>query len=138
VRIGARRQPNGQFGGDAGTSYCAPDPTPVPLPSRAEPVPGALYLLPRGSLSGQLVDATGNPFAPGDNWDVKAIGDIERYEPDGGVGIATNPDGSFLIPALAEMGWSIEIVSRSGKVVGSAHVEVQGGLRAFVEIEISE
>ena len=101
------------------------------------PVPGALHLLPRGSLSGQLVDTTGKRFAPGDNWDVRAIGDIEQYEPDGGVGIATNPDGSFFIPALAEMGWSIEIVSRSGDVVGSAHVDVQGGLRAFVEVEVS-
>ena len=96
------------------------------------PIPGALHLLPRGSLKGQLVDAKGKRFAPGDNWDV------EQYEPDGGVGIATNPDGSFFIPALAEMGWSIQIVSRSGDVVGSGHVAVQGGLQAFVEIEISD
>ena len=102
------------------------------------PIPGALHLLPRGSLKGQLVDAKGKRFAPGDNWDVVAIGDIEQYEPDGGVGIATNPDGSFFIPALAEMGWSIQIVSRSGDVVGSGHVAVQGGLQAFVEIEISD
>jgi hypothetical protein len=112
-------------------------PTAVPVPSPAVADPDALYLLPRGSLKGQLVDAAGQRFEPGDNWDVRAIGDIGQYEPDGGVGIATNPDGSFYIERLAEMGWPIEIVSRSGEVVGTAHVEVQGGLQAFVEVAVA-
>jgi hypothetical protein len=114
-----------------------PTPTPVPLPTRAVVDPDALYLLPRGSLKGQLVDDAGKRFAPGDNWDVHAIGDVGGYEPDGGVGIATNPDGSFFIDRLAEMGWRIEIVDRSGDIVGTAHVDVEGGLQASVEVEVS-
>lgn len=115
-------------------------PTPTPVPTVADqslgPVPPAF--LPRGSLRGQLVDASGEAFAPGDNWNIFATGDIDRYEPDGATGMSTNPDGSFLIDGMAEMGWAIEVMDRTGAIVGSAHVDINGGETSYVEIEVQK
>lgn len=101
--------------------------------------PSTLDALPRGSVEGQLVDVAGNDLAIRD-LEVRAIGDISSYEPDGGIGINTRADGSFEIPRLAEMGWTIEIIrvqpGLPEEVIGSAHFEVVGGRATHIEIPV--
>ena len=83
--------------------------------------------LPRGSVVGSVVDASGAAVI-GHNFDVEAVGDIGDAEPDGGVGIATDQTGMFRIAALAEMGWEISIKDPgTGIVLGRTHVVVVGG-----------
>jgi hypothetical protein len=95
----------------------------------------SLAKLPRGALRGQLVNGLGLEISG--EFDVRAIGDLGNYEPDGGVGISTNMNGSFFIERLAEMGWTIEIVEFStGRVIGSAHVTVVGGRTATITIRV--
>lgn len=92
---------------------------------------------PRGSLSGQLVDAKGDPWAPGENLIVSIIGDVGAYEPDDPMGIGTTFEGSFEAAKLAEMGWTIKVYRhQTGQVVGTAHVQVVGGQTTYVEIEV--
>jgi hypothetical protein len=94
----------------------------------------SLEMLPRGALRGQIVNALG--LSVGGAFDVRAIGDRGSYEPDGGVGISTETDGSFFIERLAEMGWTIEIIDSTGRVIGSAHAEVVGGETAHITVRV--
>ena len=99
--------------------------------------PDVLGDLPRGSVQGVVVDASGTRVR-GHNYSVDAVGDIENYEPDGGVGIATSVDGTFNITKLAAMGWEISIRDpANGKVLGHAHVRVNGGQTTTVQITLT-
>lgn len=83
--------------------------------------------LPRGSLRGIVVDDLGRPVT-GRNLDISAVGDIGNYEPDGGVGIGTELDGTFVIERLAEMGWTLTVRDpKTGATLGDVHVVVSGG-----------
>jgi hypothetical protein len=95
----------------------------------------SLEKLPRGALRGQIVNALGLKVRG--VFDVRVIGDRGSYEPDGGVGISTESDGSFFIERLAEMGWTIEIIDFStGRVIGSAHAVVVGGETANITVRV--
>ena len=64
----------------------------------------------------------------GRNLDISAVGDIGNYEPDGGVGIGTELDGTFVIERLAEMGWTLTVRDpKTGATLGDVHVVVSGG-----------
>jgi hypothetical protein len=55
------------------------------------------------------------------------------------VGIAVDPDGSFLIDQLPPTGYTVTILALAGdgnRVVGSEHVTVSPGGTTAVEIEI--
>lgn len=96
--------------------------------------------LPRGALVGQVVDAVGRPVREAD-LEVRALGAISDYEPDGGVAYGTRADGSFKLPKLAAMMWTITILrDRPGlapEAIGSTRVHVIGGLTVSVRIVVS-
>ena len=99
--------------------------------------PDTLAALPRGSVNGIVVDQGGGPVV-GRNLEVIAIGDISGAEPDGGVGIGTNADGTFVIPKLAAMGWEITIRDPvTGVVLGEGHAVVTGGHTTNVQIKVA-
>jgi hypothetical protein len=99
-----------------------------------------LARLPRGSLAGLVVDKSGKPTAVGAN--VEATGSISNYEPDGGMGWGVGQDGTFLIPRLAAMTWTVSINDLTKErtdprfVLGTATVVVHGGETARVKIVI--
>jgi hypothetical protein len=74
----------------------------------------------------------------GRNLDIEAIGDVGAYEPDGGVGLATETDGTFSIERLAEMGWGIIIRDpATGSELGRIHIRVRGGETTTVQIQVA-
>lgn len=95
--------------------------------------------LPRGTVVGQIVDGEGNSISIRD-LEIRATGDIQQYEPDGGLGINTRADGSFEIPRLAEMGWTVEVIRLQPggpeSVLGTIHVDVLGGKTTRVNVPI--
>jgi len=93
--------------------------------------------LPRGSIHGVVTGQDGKPVA---GLEVDARGDIEDYEPDGGVAYATSDDGTFVIPRLAAMGWLIRVLEatpgRDPRTVGVLHVVVRPNATEYVEIQV--
>ena len=90
-----------------------------------------LAQLPRGTLAGQVVDGSGEPTAVGAN--VAAIGLIAHYEPDDGVGYGVGEGGTFVIPRMAAMTWTVSINDLSMEpedpryVMATAQVVIRGG-----------
>jgi hypothetical protein len=98
--------------------------------------PDPLASLPRGSVRGVVIGRNRLPVT-GRNLDVVAVGDFGHAEPDGGVGIATDLDGSFFIERLAEMGWTITIRDPvTAEELGHRHIEVVGGQTTRVTIVV--
>jgi hypothetical protein len=91
--------------------------------------------LPRGSLTGRVIDGGGAPLA---DLEVRLTGDVASYEPDGGVAYSTDGDGRFTIPRLAAMGWSVDVMQtvpdRAVVVVGHVHVSVEAGRPTVITI----
>lgn len=99
--------------------------------------PDILPSLPRGRVEGRIVDASGQPVL-GRNFDVVAVGDIGSYEPDGGVGIATDVDGTFVIERIAEMGWQITVRDPVNQAaIGTSHIMVHGGETTKVDVVVT-
>jgi catechol 2,3-dioxygenase-like lactoylglutathione lyase family enzyme len=99
--------------------------------------PDQLAKLPRGSIRGVVVDASGRAVTDR-NLDVLAVGDISDYEPDGGTGIGTDLAGAFEIDRVAAMGWTITIRDPlTGATLGSTHTVVVAGRTATVRIQIA-
>ncbi len=97
-------------------------------------------MLPRGSLVGQIVDQHGQPVREA-GLKVEAVGSIGDAEPDGGVAYQTRADGSFVLPSVAAMTWTIRIHPSDsrlfGRVLGTATVEVTGGEAARVMVRVT-
>ncbi len=99
-----------------------------------------LAQLPRGTLAGRVVDRSGKPAAAGAN--ISAIGAVARYEPDDGVGYGVTEDGTFVIPRMAAMVWTVSILDPSKEledprsVMASAQVVIRGGETTRVTIVI--
>ncbi len=96
--------------------------------------------LPRGSIAGRVVDKNGAPVRVA-GMVIEAVGSIAGAEPDGGVGYATSDDGTFLLPRVAAMTWTIRIhpadLRLYDHVLGSASVSVQAGEQAHLVIPIT-
>jgi len=100
--------------------------------------PDPVAALPRGSLRGRVVDHRGR-IVKGGGLFIGAIGDIEQAEPDDGIGYGVEANGTFVIPNLAAMPWTITIftIEPDGeKVLGTARVVIHGGQESRVTIEI--
>jgi hypothetical protein len=57
--------------------------------------PHPVAFMPRGSLSGRVIDSRGQPVP---DLLIRAIGDIGDAEPDGSIAYGTDAEGAFLIP----------------------------------------
>ncbi|MDQ6796138.1 MAG: hypothetical protein M3067_15245 [Chloroflexota bacterium] len=99
-----------------------------------------LAQLPRGTLVGRVVDGSGKPAAVGAG--VVAIGVIAHYEPDDGVGYGVGEDGTFVIPRMAAMTWTVSINDLTKEpgdpryVMATALVVIRGGETTRVTIVI--
>jgi hypothetical protein len=100
--------------------------------------PDPVAELPRGSLRGRVVDHRSQVITGGGMF-IGAIGDIEHAEPDDGIGYGVEANGTFAIPRLAAMTWTITVftIEPAGKkVLGTARVVVRGGQESHVTIVI--
>ena len=98
-----------------------------------------LAKLPRGAVLGLVVDAAGKPVTMA-GLEVRAIGVIDGWKPDGDATSLTRADGSFGVLKLAEMGWTITILEKQAGLleeIGSTSVVVKGGATAHVRITVT-
>jgi hypothetical protein len=94
----------------------------------------------RAALRGTVVDHQGQ-IVKGGGLFIGAIGDIERAEPDDGIGLGVETNGTFAIPRLAAMTWTITVftIEPDGeKVLGTARVVIHGGRESLVTVEIDQ
>ncbi len=134
------------LGASCGSTPITPTEPPAASPTRSGPQgtqlsqDQMLAQLPRGTLVGRVVDGSGKPAAVGAG--VVAIGVIAHYEPDDGVGYGVGEDGTFVIPRMAAMTWTVSINDLTKEpgdpryVMATALVVIRGGETTRVTIVI--